>query len=84
MSELIIGTIAGILTTFSALPQLYYSYKNKDVRSFTLKFLFPFIFGIFCWVIYGFLTNSLPIIVFNIIALCLWLPIVILKINDSL
>ncbi|MDL1969410.1 MAG: hypothetical protein LWW94_00245 [Candidatus Desulfofervidaceae bacterium] len=76
-----IGFLAGILTTFSGLPQLLYSYKHKDVKSFTLKFLFLLIGGLALWVLYGLLIKSLPIILFNSIAICLWIPILGMKIK---
>jgi MtN3 and saliva related transmembrane protein len=77
----LVGFMAGILTTFSGAPQLYYSYKYRDVQSFTLKFLIPFLIGLSLWTLYGVFIKSLPVIIFNIIALCLWLPIFALKLT---
>ena len=77
----VLGFTAGILTTFSAAPQLYYSYKTKDVASIDLKFQTMLISGLFLWTIYGISIHSLPVIVFNAIGVLLWLPIFWMKIK---
>jgi MtN3 and saliva related transmembrane protein len=76
----LIGHLAGVLTTFSASPQLYYSYRTRDVASFDLKFLLMLASGLFTWAVYGALIGSLPIIVFNLIGGSLWLPIIWMKV----
>ncbi|MFO7964349.1 MAG: SemiSWEET family transporter [Desulfobacterales bacterium] len=77
----ILGLIAGALTTFSASPQLYYSYVTKDVKSIDLKFMLMLVSGLFLWGIYGIIIKALPIIIFNFIGCLLWLPIVAMKIR---
>ena len=78
----LIGHLAGVLTTFSASPQLWYSYRTRDVASFDLKFLLMLATGLFLWAVYGLLIGSLPIVVFNLIGGSLWLPIIGMKIKD--
>jgi MtN3 and saliva related transmembrane protein len=75
----LIGHLAGVLTTFSASPQLVYSYRTRDVASFDLKFLLMLAAGLFLWAVYGVLISSLPIVVFNLIGGSLWLPIIAMK-----
>jgi len=58
-----LGFAAGILTTFSAAPQLHYSYKTKDVRSINIKFQIMLITGLFLWALYGIFLRSLPVII---------------------
>jgi MtN3 and saliva related transmembrane protein len=79
----ILGFAAGLLTTFSAAPQLYYSYKTKDVKSINLKFQVMLITGLFLWALYGFFIGSLPIMIFNFIGFSLWLPILRMKLNNK-
>ena len=79
----ILGFVAGLLTTFSAFPQLYYSYMTKDVRSIQAKFLVMLLSGLFLWGLYGILVQSLPIAVFNFIGFLLWLPIFYLKLKEK-
>lgn len=65
----IIGFIAAILTTAAFLPQVYKTWKTKDVSSLSLTMLVMFIIGIVCWLIYGFLINSPSMIFANSITI---------------
>jgi len=78
----ILGYAAGFLTTFSAWPQLYHSYTTKDVKSIQLKFLIMLMSGLFLWGVYGILTGSLPIVIFNFMGFSLWLPVLWLKMKE--
>lgn len=79
----ILGYLAGMLTTFSASPQLYYSYTTKDVKSLNLAFMSMLIAGLSLWAIYGMVINSLPIIIFNAIGVMLWIPLFWMKIMSG-
>ena len=65
----IIGFVAAILTTVAFLPQVYKTWKTKDVSSLSLPMLVMFIIGIACWLIYGFLKKSPSMIFANIITI---------------
>ncbi|UCG12173.1 MAG: hypothetical protein JSU72_16975 [Deltaproteobacteria bacterium] len=79
----LLGFIAGFLTTFSAWPQLYYSYSTKDVKSIQMQFMVMLMSGLFLWGVYGILLRSLPLIVFNFIGFTLWIPILWVKLSES-
>jgi len=79
----LLGYLAGILTTFSASPQLYYSYTTKDVKSLNLTFMGMLIAGLSLWAIYGVVIKSLPIIIFNTIGVMLWIPLYWMKIISN-
>lgn len=79
----LLGYLAGILTTFSASPQLYYSYTTKDVKSLNLAFMGTLIAGLALWAIYGIVIQSLPIIIFNTIGVMLWIPLYWMKIMSN-
>lgn len=79
----LLGFVAGFLTTFSASPQLYYSYSTKDVKSIQMKFIAMLMTGLFLWGVYGILLSSLPLIIFNFVGFSLWLPILWLKLRES-
>lgn len=79
----LLGYLAGILTTFSASPQLYYSYTTKDVKSLNLSFMSMLIAGLSLWAIYGILIKSLPVIIFNSMGVMLWIPIYWMKIMSE-
>ncbi len=63
----IIGLIAATLTTAAFLPQVYQTWKTKDVSGLSLPMFTMFFVGIVFWLIYGVLKESLPIILANAI-----------------
>lgn len=63
----IIGFIAAILTTAAFLPQVYKTWRTKDVSSLSLPMLVMFFVGIVGWLVYGFLINSPSMIFANTI-----------------
>jgi MtN3 and saliva related transmembrane protein len=79
----LLGYLAGILTTFSASPQLYYSYTTKDVKSLNLTFMSMLIAGLSLWAVYGMIINSLPIVIFNTIGVMLWIPLYWMKVMSG-
>ncbi|KGO08024.1 hypothetical protein NV36_09760 [Dokdonia donghaensis DSW-1] len=63
----IIGLIAATLTTAAFLPQVYQTWKTKDVSGLSLPMFTMFFVGIVFWLIYGVLKESLSIILANAI-----------------
>jgi MtN3 and saliva related transmembrane protein len=61
----LIGFLAAILTTAAFLPQVYKTWKTKDVSSLSLPMLILFFIGILSWLVYGFLKNSPSMIFAN-------------------
>lgn len=59
-----IGFGAAILTTIAFLPQVYKTWRTKDVSSLSLPMLILFFIGIVLWLIYGFLKES-PSMIFT-------------------
>lgn len=58
-----IGFVAALLTTVAFLPQVYKTWKTKDVSSLSLPMLLLFFTGIVLWLVYGVLKDS-PSMVF--------------------
>ena len=77
------GFFAALLTTIAFLPQLYKTWKTKSADDVSLIMLILFIIGLFCWIIYGFKINSIPILFANIITFIFNFSILILKITYS-
>lgn len=77
---LIVGYIAGVLTTISFVPQVIRAWKLKETRDISLAMLILFAAGIFLWTCYGFWTESPPIIMANVITFVLILVLLGLKI----
>lgn len=76
---LIIGSIAGALTTISFVPQVAKAWKMKETRDLSLVMLLLFAAGVFLWTLYGFWVDSLPIIAANLITFILILVLLGLK-----
>ena len=77
----IVGYIAGILTTTAFVPQVVRAWKLKETRDLSLAMLILFAAGILLWTCYGFWTESLPIIAANVITFVLILVLLGLKIR---
>lgn len=60
-----VGFAAAILTTSAFLPQVYKTWKTKDVSGLSLPMLLIFFIGIVLWLIYGFLMDSPSMIFAN-------------------
>ena len=61
----LIGLIAAVLTTAAFLPQVYKTWKTKDVSALSLPMLILFFIGIVLWLIYGIYLKSLSMILAN-------------------
>lgn len=70
MMELI-GSLAGLLTTISFLPQVIKTYKSRSAKDLSLGMFLMFTLGVLAWLIYGIGINKLPIIAANSVTLVL-------------
>lgn len=61
----IIGFSAAILTTAAFLPQVYKTWKTKDVSGLSLPMLVMFFVGVFLWLVYGVYKESSSMISAN-------------------
>jgi MtN3 and saliva related transmembrane protein len=78
---LIIGYIAGTLTTISFLPQVIRTWKMRETKDFSLAMLLLFATGILLWTVYGIRTGSLPVILANVITFLLIIVLLAMKIR---
>ncbi len=79
--EIVIGLIAGAITTASFLPQVIKIWKTKSTRDLSLGMFIFISLGMGLWIVYGLLINSLPVIVANLVSLALCLTIIAFKIK---
>lgn len=63
--ENIIGTIAGVLSSVSMIPQLVKVLKEKDVENISWGMIVVLLTGVSLWVVYGILKDEWPIILSN-------------------
>ena len=76
-----VGFFAAFCTTISFLPQVIKVYKTKSTKDISLYMFLIFTIGTFCWLIYGIIESSLPIIIANTITLILSAIILLYKIK---
>jgi MtN3 and saliva related transmembrane protein len=74
-----LGFVAGVLTTFSFVPQVYKAWSSKRCDDLSWGMLLAFAAGVALWLIYGLLIWSAPVIVANAVTLALVLAILALK-----
>jgi MtN3 and saliva related transmembrane protein len=77
----LLGVLAGILTTISFVPQLLKTWRTKSAKDVSLPMLMSFCAGVFLWLVYGILIQSIPVILANLITLILALIILGLKLK---
>lgn len=61
----ILGLFAGFCTTIAVTPQLYKTWKTKDVEDISLKMFLVLTTGLLMWTIYGIIKGDLPIMLTN-------------------
>lgn len=67
MFQEIIGYLGGIFIMVSFVPQVIKSYKTKSVDDLSLWMIIATFVGTVFWIIYGYLINSRPVLIMNII-----------------
>ncbi|MFZ3213800.1 MAG: SemiSWEET transporter [Terriglobales bacterium] len=76
-----IGFVAGTLTTVSFVPQVLRTFRTKRCDDLSFGMLSAFASGVCLWLVYGIFVWSAPIIVANLVTLCLLVPLVAMKIR---
>jgi MtN3 and saliva related transmembrane protein len=67
-TTLIVGLVAGSLTTFAFLPQSLRAIKTKHTKDLSLPMLVMLEIGVVIWIIYGLLISDIPLLAANIIS----------------
>lgn len=83
MSPVVLGLIAGAFTTFASLPQIMYVLKTRSMKDISLTTLTMFAFGVFLWLCYGCVIHAIPVIVWNVLSLALYVTQIVLKLSMS-
>ena len=74
-----VGMVAAVLTTISFVPQVWHSFKTRDVSGISLTMYSIFTVGIALWLVYGIYLNLLPVIIANSVILLLSLVLLYFK-----
>lgn len=77
----LLGLVAGTLTTAAFVPQVVKILRTRSTDDISLGMFALFNAGLVLWLGYGFLIDSVPIIVTNLITLVLALTILFLKLR---
>lgn len=75
----IIGLIAGIITSMGFLPQLFKGFKTKKLND--LSYFMPTVlsFGMSIWFLYGYLTNSIAVMIANSFGVICCIILIVMK-----
>lgn len=76
----LIGYPAAVLTTAAFVPQVWQSWRSRDLSGISLPMYTLFTLGVALWCAYGFAIGSLPVILANGITLMLASVVLGLKI----
>lgn len=77
----LIGLIAVFTSTVSLIPQLYQTYKTKSAKDLSILMLINFVICSLSWVIYGILTDSISVLITNIIMTISSIALLIFKLK---
>lgn len=77
----IVGTLAGLCSMFSFMPQIGKMLASRSAEGVSLKMFAVTVTAFTLWTIYGVLLQSWPIAVSNSVCLVLSLTIVVLRLK---
>jgi MtN3 and saliva related transmembrane protein len=77
----LLGSLAGMLTTISFVPQVLKAWQSKRCDDLSWGMLVTFSTGVVLWLIYGLRLWAMPIIIANAVTLALLVTIILLKIR---
>ncbi|MFO1154856.1 MAG: SemiSWEET transporter [Rhodospirillales bacterium] len=79
----LIGTVAGICSTSSFVPQVLKAWRGGDTEAISKRMYIITVTAFSLWLVYGMMIGSLPIIIFNGASLVLSTIILVLKLRRS-
>lgn len=78
---ILIGFIAGFLTTFAAWPQVVRIWRTRKTTDLSISTYLLLVTGIALWLVYAFLINDIPLLAANGIGLFFNVLILFFKIK---
>jgi MtN3 and saliva related transmembrane protein len=76
----VFGLVATCITTYSFWPQVWQTWKTKDVKAINLSAYALLTLGLGMWLAYGIMIVNIPLIVGNAIMVCLTAAIMTMKV----
>jgi MtN3 and saliva related transmembrane protein len=77
----LLGSVAGVLTTLSFVPQVIKTWRTRKADDISLGMLLLFTLGVALWGAYGVIIGAVPVIVANGVTLVLAVVMVIMKLR---
>jgi MtN3 and saliva related transmembrane protein len=77
----ILGLVATCFTTSSFVPQVWRTWKTRDVSGISLATYLVITVGLALWLVYGFVRGDLPLIVANSVMVILTGSITVMKLK---
>ncbi|MEQ1897649.1 MAG: SemiSWEET transporter [Vicinamibacterales bacterium] len=74
-----LGYMAATLTTAAFLPQVLHTWRTRSTRDLSVAWLATFSVGLVCWLVYGVMTRSRPVVVGNSVTLGLTATLALFK-----
>ena len=79
----LLGLVATGFTTSSFVPQVWRTWRTRDVSGISTGMYSAFTLGVFLWLVYGLIVDAWPIVVANAITLALAVAILAMKLRFS-
>lgn len=77
----LVSFVAGILTTFSTLPQIIKSWRDKDVKSISLVMYIVLFCGVSTWSFVGFMVTNWAMTFWNAVSASLIFSVIVMKVR---
>jgi MtN3 and saliva related transmembrane protein len=77
----LVGALAATLTTIAFIPQAWMTWKKRRADGVSLGMYSIFTTGVALWLVYGIFLDAWPMIISNVLTLCLALFILVMKIR---
>ena len=77
----ILGLVATAFTTSSFIPQVWTTWRTKDVSGISLPTYIIITIGLFLWLLYGVFKGDMPLIVANAVMVVLTAAITVMKLR---
>lgn len=79
----VFGYAAAFCTTMAYLPQVIRVWKTRRTQDVSLAMFLVMTAGLICWLVYGVMTNDLPVILCNATALVMTSIILVFKLRHG-
>ena len=76
-----LGYLAGTLTTAALVPQVWRTFRTKDVSGISLRMYSIFTTGIAVWLAYGIFLKETPMMLANGVSLVLACAVLVMKLR---